>query len=69
MAIVEKYLPFGVTNDNMRLPSSVSLQETLPVFTILMSGVFVSAACLLIEVQVRRQCWHGRASFTIDFCE
>jgi len=69
MAIEEKYLPLGVTKDNMRLPRSVSLQETMPVFIILMSGVFVSVACLLIEVQVHRQCWHGRASFTIDYCE
>jgi len=69
MAIVEKYLPLGVTKDNMRLPKSVSLQETLPVFIILMSGVFVSVACLLIEVKVHRQRWHGPASFTIDYCE
>jgi len=69
MAIVEKYLPLGVTKDNMRLPRSVSLQKTLPVFIILMSGLFVSVACLLIEVKVHRQCWHGRTSFTIDYCE
>jgi hypothetical protein len=69
MAIVEKYLPLGVTNDNVRLPKSVSLQKTLPVFIILMSGLFASVACLLIEVQVHRQCCHGRASFTIDYCE
>ena len=69
MAIVEKYLPLGVTNDNMRVPRSVSLQKTLPVFIILISGVFVSVACLVTEVQVYRQCWHGRASFTIDYCK
>jgi hypothetical protein len=55
-AIEEKYLPLGVTDDNVRVPRSVSLQKTLPVFIILMSGVFVSVACLLIEVQVHRQC-------------
>jgi hypothetical protein len=69
MAIVEKYLPLGVTNDNMRLPRSVSLQETVPAFIILMSGVFVSVVCLLTEVQVHRLCWHDRASFAIDYCE
>ena len=68
-AIVQKYLPLGVTSDNVRLPRSVSLQQTLLVFIILVSAVFASVACLLIEVQVHRQCCHCRASFTIDYCE
>jgi hypothetical protein len=68
-AVVEKYLPLGVTNDNVRLPRSVSLRKTLPVFIILMSGIFVSVACLLIEVQLHRRCWQCCASFTVDYCE
>jgi hypothetical protein len=69
MAIVEKYLPFGAINDDVRLPRSVSLQKTLPVSIILMSGVFVSLACLLTEVQVHRRRWQRRASFAVDYCE
>jgi hypothetical protein len=69
MAIGEKYLPLGVTNDDVKFPRSVSLQKTLPVFIVLMSGVFISIACLLIEVQVYKQCWRRHASFTTDYCE
>jgi hypothetical protein len=62
-AIEEKYLPFEVTDDNLKPPRSVSLQKMMPIFIVYITGVFVSILLLLIELQVHRMCLPHPVSF------
>jgi low affinity Fe/Cu permease len=39
------------------------LQKTMPVFIVYLGGIFISIACLLIELQVHRRRLLHRASF------
>jgi hypothetical protein len=47
----------------MKPPKSLSLQRTMPVFIVYLGGIFISIACLLIELQVHRRRLPHRASF------
>jgi hypothetical protein len=62
-AIVGKYLPYAVTDDDMKPPNSLGLQKTVPVFALYLGGIFMSIACLLIELQAHRLRLPHRASF------
>jgi hypothetical protein len=62
-AIVEKYLPFDVADDNLKPPKSVGLQKMMPIFIVYVTGVFVSILCLLTELRVHRRYLPRAVSF------
>jgi hypothetical protein len=62
-AIVEKYLSFRVTDDNVKPPESVSLQKMKTLFAVYTTGILVSIVCLLIELKMQREILPRRISF------